>query len=237
MTNILITICARGGSKGVKNKNIRPLMGRPLISYTINQAKNWSRSSDIVVSTDSPEIAHVAREYGASTPFMRPDSLAGDTAPKVPVIKHALMECEKIFNKKYDLIVDLDTTSPIRDPEDLENCYQKFMANKPQLLFSVVPAHRNPYFNMVEEQSDGFAKLCKQLPARVTRRQDAPHVYDMNASIYFYDRNFLLREDCVESFFEKSIIYEMNELSGYDIDREIDFTYMEFLIKERLIKI
>lgn len=233
--NILITICARGGSKGVKNKNIRPLMGQPLIAYTINQAKNWGRSSDIVVSTDSQEIATVAKQYGALVPFLRPDHLASDTAAKVPVIRHALMECEKIYQKKYDLVVDLDTTSPIRDKNDLENCYQKFVQTKPQLLFSVVPAHRNPYFNMVEDNNEGFAKLCKQLPTRVTRRQDAPRVYDMNASIYFYDRNFLLREDCVEAFFEKSVSYEMNELSGFDIDREIDFTYMEFLIKEGLV--
>ncbi len=233
--NILVTICARGGSKGVKDKNIRPLMGKPLIAYSIEQAKRWARTTDIVVSTDSEAIAAVAKEYGAQVPFLRPAELAGDTTPKVPVIQHALRNTETVLNKKYDLVVDLDTTSPIRHKDDLENCYQEFVAKKPRLLFSVVKAHKNPYFNMVEVDKAGFAHLCKPLPDRVTRRQDAPIVYNMNASIYFYDRDALLQGFDNGSFFDRSIIYEMDELSAHDIDREIDFKFVEFLVTERLV--
>src|SRR3990167_2012413 len=183
---LLLTIGARGGSQGVPHKNIRPLLGKPLIAYTIEQAKNWGRADKIVVSTDSPEIAAVAKDYGAEVPFVRPPELATDTADKLPVIRHALQECENIFQERFDLIIDLDATSPLRQGEDLERCYELFLKKKPDVLFSVVRAHKNPYFNMVELTSEGYAVLSKTLPNPVHRRQDAPLVYAMNASIYFF---------------------------------------------------
>lgn len=229
--NILVTICARGGSKGVKNKNIRSLLGKPLIAYSIEQALRWGRDADIVISTDSKEIAQVAKEFGAQILFMRPSELADDDTPKIPVIRHALKESERILNKAYLIVVDLDPTAPIRKVSDIENAYQKFMQEKPLTLFSVVKAHKNPYFNMVEVDK-GYAKLCKSLPDAVCRRQDAPIVYDMNASIYIYQRGYLLDEENNSPISEESILYVMDDVSGFDIDREVDFKFVEFLIKE-----
>lgn len=234
--NILCTICARGGSKGVKNKNIRPLLGEPLIAYTIKQALKWGKAKRVVVSTDSQAVADIAESYGAEVPFLRPKKLAGDNSPKILSIRHALTECEGLYNEKYGIIVDLDATAPIRNTKDLDNCLKMFTEKKAKTLFSVVKAHKNPYFNMVEEKEDGFVKLCKKLPAEITRRQDAPRVFDMNASIYFFKRDFLINPKYIMPFSDKTAVYVMNELSAYDIDREIDFKFIEFLLKEGVWK-
>lgn len=231
---LLITICARGGSKGVKNKNIRDLAGKPLIYYTIKQVKQWNRGKHIVVSTDSKEIAEIAKEYGAEIPFMRPQELANDTAGKVAAIRHALISCEEIFGETYETVMDLDVTSPVRTVQDLENAYKLFLEKLPKTLFSVVPAHRNPYFNMVEETEDGKVKLCKK--GDFARRQDAPTVYDMNASIYIYDRSYLL-EGNESAISDNSIVYIMGEKSRTDIDCELDFKFIEFLVREGVINL
>jgi CMP-N,N'-diacetyllegionaminic acid synthase len=230
--NILCTICARGGSKEVKNKNIRSLAGKPLISYTIKQALKWGKADDVIVSTDSEAIKSVAEKYGAKVPFKRPAKLAGDNASKLLSIRHALSEAERIFDKKYDIVVDLDATSPLRKIKDLDNCLKIFLKKRPKNLFSVVKAHRNPYFNMVEEKKNGFVKLSKSLSKPVVRRQSAPAVYSMNASIYFFTGDFLLKTKNLMPFTDKTAVYVMDDISAYDIDREIDFKFIEILIKE-----
>lgn len=233
--NILITICARAGSKGIKNKNLQPLLGKALIAHTIDQAGRWGRASEIVVSTDSPEIAETAKKYGALVPFIRPQELASDEAPKIPSIRHALLQSESIFEKEYPIVVDLDPTAPIRTIADLENCYQRFLKEKPKTLFSVVAAHKNPYFNMIELDSSERAHLCKTIPSEISRRQDVPPVYNLNASIYFYQREYLLDETNRGAISDDSRIYVMDELSAHDIDREIDFKFIEFLVKEGMV--
>jgi len=230
--NVLITICARGGSKGVKNKNIRVLKDKPLIAFTILQAKKWGKTEDIVVSTDSEAIASVASEWGAKVPFIRPSELAQDDSPKVPVIRHALITCEKLWGVKYDLIIDLDVTSPVRTAHDIENCMNKFISNKLSTLFSVVRAHKNPYFNMVEEDGDGFVHISKKLPENVYSRQKAPQVYGINGSIYCYSRDFLIDEKNTMPFSDRTMVYEMDDIAGFDVDREVDFKFLEFLLKE-----
>ena len=235
--NILITICARGGSRGVPGKNVRLLNGKPLIAYTLEQARCWNRPKDIIISTDSEQIAEVVRSLGFEVPFLRPEELARDETPKIPVIRHALIQAEAIYRKKYDLVVDLDVTAPLRESGDLENCYLKFCRTKSLTLFSVVEAHRNPYFNMVEVSADGYVQLCKSLSNGVYGRQAAPKVFDMNASIYFYDRNYLLDETVTSPISSKSTVYEMNSESAYDIDREMDFRFLEFLVRERQVRV
>lgn len=234
MDNLIITICARAGSKGVKNKNIKPLNGKPLIAYTIEQAKKWGKGKHIVVSTDSKEIAETAKQFGAEVPFMRPDELASDTSGKLAAIRHALKSSEEIFGDSFKTVMDLDVTAPIRKVEDLENAFNLFLEKKPKTLFSVVNAHRNPYFNMVEETEDGKVRLCKG--GNFTRRQDAPQVYDMNASIYIYNRDFLMDGD-ESPVSDDSIVYLMGEESRIDIDSELDFKFIEFLTKEKIINI
>lgn len=235
MSNLLITICARGGSKGVKGKNIRKLAGYPLIYYTIKHAKEWGKGDHIVVSTDSDEIAATAIKYGVEVPFMRPKKFATDKAAKPDAIKHALLESEKFFNKTFDYVMDLDTTAPVRKIEDLDNALKLFLERKPKTLFSVVTARRNPYFNMVEEDKEGRVHLSKR--GNFVRRQDAPKVYDMNASIYIYRRDYLVNEKNTSPISDDSCVLVMDEISRTDIDHEIDFKYIEFLVKEGIVKL
>jgi N-acylneuraminate cytidylyltransferase/CMP-N,N'-diacetyllegionaminic acid synthase len=228
---ILGTVCARGGSKGIKNKNIRELNGQPLISYTIQVLSQWSRADRIVCSTDSPEIAKIANRYGAETPFLRPKELATDTAAKLPVLQHALRYCEEEENSKYDLVVDLQPTSPLRDADDIERGFNEFIRTEPYVLYSVCESKENPYFTMVELDIDGYARPSKALPHRIVRRQDAPKVYRINGSIYFYDRNHLLRAKGLHT--EKERIFEMDEIKSIDIDSNLDFEFTEFLLKSK----
>ncbi|HLD69904.1 MAG TPA: acylneuraminate cytidylyltransferase family protein [Candidatus Omnitrophota bacterium] len=237
MDKILVIIAARGGSKGVKNKNIKPLLGKPLIAHTINHALQWGKATQVVVSTDSKEIADVARQYKALVPFMRPGALATDECSKAAVIKHALTECEKIYGLRYDIVVDLDVTSPLRTTDDLDKCLEIFKKTKPKSLFSVIKAHKNPYFNMVELNAKGQAELCKKLPYRIVRRQDAPQVYMMNASIYFFNRDYIVKEENPSPLSDDARVYVMDDEAGIDIDREIDFKNIEFLLKESIVKL
>lgn len=230
-TKILCTICARGGSKGVKDKNIRLLCAKPLIAYTIEQALEWGKAEHVVVSTDSKRLAQAAAVCGAEVPFMRPARLATDTAPKLESLRHALVESEKKFGHEFDIVVDLDATSPFRKISDLDRCLEMFLKFGPRTLFSVVPARKNPYFNMVEINKKGFAALCKKTRYSVTRRQEAPAVFEMNASIYFYSREFLLNKRHQSPISNRSMAYVMDEVSSYDIDKELDFKFAEFLIR------
>jgi len=235
---ILVTICARGGSKGVKNKNIREISGKPLILYTIETAKKWGKADRIVCSSDSSDILEIAEKHGVEVPFIRPKELANDDIGKIDVIRHAAIKCEKIFKEKYDIIVDLDVTAPIRKPSDLDNCLKIFNEKKADVVFSVVPARKNPYFNMVEEKEDGFVKLVKPLEKYVLSRQNTPKVYDLNASIYFYDREFLFdkKNETVTST-DKAAVYVMDDISAVDIDSELDLKFIGFLIDNKEVKL
>lgn len=234
---ILLIIAARSGSKSVKNKNIRELCGLPLIAYTILQAKRWGKADRIICSTDSQEIASIAKEYGAEVPFIRPSQLATDTVGKIDVLKHALKTVEEQNNEVYPIVIDLDVTAPIRQISDIEKMLQLFLEQRPKSIFSVTPSRRNPYFNMVEINSDGYAIMAKNTNTPIKSRQEAPPVYDMNASIYIYDRDFLLDEKTKISLSDNTLIYIMDELSAFDIDNEVDFQFIEFLILKGLVKL
>ena len=206
------------------------------ISYTIAQALRWNKAKHVIVSTDSEEIKKISEEYGAKAPFLRPSELATDGAAKLPVIRHALLESEELFGEEYDIVVDLDPTAPIRTTSDLDHCLNLFIENQWHHLFSVVSAHKNPYFNMVEENEAGEVRICKRPKKKLVRRQDAPKVYNVNASIYLYSRKYLLEEKYKSNELgEEAGVYVMDELSSTDIDREIDFKFIEFLIKEGIV--
>jgi CMP-N-acetylneuraminic acid synthetase len=226
---IIGTVCARGGSKGFPKKNIMPLAGKPLIAYTIEVALKWKKIDKLIVSTDDCEIAKISTEYGAETPFMRPAELATDTADKLPVIQHAVKFCEEEYRTKYDVVIDLDPTAPLRKISDLDNTLNKFLNGDTDVLYSVCRARKSPYFNIVELDKDGYAHLSKPLKNKIARRQDSPEIYDMNASIYIYDRDFLFAADSIHS--GKAIVYVMDDISAFDIDRKIDFQFVEFLLK------
>ena len=234
---ILAIIAARGGSKGVPDKNIRDLAGKPLIAYTIDQLIRWGGYDRFVVSTDSERIAKVARYYGADVPFMRPPELARDDTGKSDVLRHAFIGAEKHYGIKFDALLDLDATSPVRTVEDIASIIGLFEQERADCVFSVVRARKNPYFNMVEKQPDGTVGLCKQPGDEILTRQSAPEVYDMNASMYVYDREFLLDESNRTPLSGKSLTYEMDEISAVDIDSEMDFKFVEFLIKEEVVRL
>jgi N-acylneuraminate cytidylyltransferase/CMP-N,N'-diacetyllegionaminic acid synthase len=229
---ILGTICAREGSKGIKNKNIRNLKGKPLIAFTIEYLKKWGKADKIVCSTDSKKIAEIAKRYGAEIPILRPKELATDTASKIEALKHIVKFCETQDSVKYDIVVDLDPTAPLRRKIFLEEAFKKFLKSDANNLYSVNKARKNPYFNMVELDEKGYANLSKQ--SNVVRRQDAKPVFEMNASIYIYNRDFLLNTNSVHS--DKTIIYEMPDIASIDIDNEIDFLFIEFLLKNEVFK-
>ena len=226
---IIAVICARGGSRGVPKKNIRPLLGRPLIAHTIDLAKKCPSIDRVIVSTEDPEIAGIAGEYGAEVPFIRPEALAQDSSPKLPVLQHAVNYLQSQENYHPDIIVDLDPTSPLRTVEDVETCIRMVREAGTDNVFSVTQSRRNPYFNMVEVV-DGRVKLVKSLNRPVAGRQDAPPVYDMNASIYAWKRAALM--DNATIFLAGTRIYEMPEWA-LDIDSELDFEFAEFILSKR----
>lgn len=230
MKNILITICARGGSKGIPGKNIKPVAGRPLLWYTAEIAKKVASkyNADIIVSTDSDDIKAVAANCGLSNDYKRPDYLANDTCGKVDAIKDALLYFENKRKKTYDFIIDLDVTSPIRTVEDIEGCISRMVEREEALtIFSVSPCSRNPYFNMVEEKKDGFYGVV--LGGKYKTRQSAPKVYDMNASIYVYRREAV---DCQspKAVTDKSLVYVMNHIC-FDLDEPSDYDYLSYLLE------
>ena len=236
MKNILVTICARGGSKGIPGKNIKPVGGRPLLAYTADVAKNFARkhNADIILSTDSAEIKAVGRDCGLPDEYVRPDILANDTCGKPDAIRDAMLWAENRHGKTYDYVVDLDVTSPIRTLADIENCIA-MMDNDSEALtvFSVNPCARNPYFNMVQQQPDGYFSVV--LGGRYTTRQSAPKVYDMNASVYVYRRESLMAEP-PRAVTPKSLAYVMDHVC-FDLDEPSDYDYLAYLLDNGKITI
>jgi len=229
-TNILCTICARGGSKGVKNKNVRLINNKPLIAHTIELAKKSNLFADIVVSTDCDDIANVAKDAGAQVLFKRPEQLASDKAAKLPVIKHAFTETEKILDKQYDILFDLDATSPLRILDDLWACAELIKSGQYRNLITASPARRSPYFNLVELDELGHPYVSKG--AQTSRRQDSPECFDMNASIYVWTRESILED--VSLFSDKTGLYVMPEERSLDIDTEFDFSIVSALMEQRI---
>jgi len=228
---ILITLCARGGSKGIPGKNIRLINGLPLIAYSIAHGNSFSaiHKADIALSTDSFDIKEVAKRYGLKTKYIRPNDISLDGTGKVETILHVLSYEESTRQKKYDYILDLDISSPLRNLDDLLIGFEKILNDPHALnLFSVSAANRNPYFNMVEQKEDGYYSLVKE--GNFLTRQTAPAIFDLNASFYFYRRVFFDQET-PKTISNRSLIHVMNHIC-FDLDHPIDFDFMEFLINK-----
>jgi CMP-N,N'-diacetyllegionaminic acid synthase len=226
MTTIA-TICARGGSMGLPGKNIRPLLGKPLICWTVEQALSVTAIDAVYVSTDDPAIAEIASSAGAKFLGLRPAELATSSAPKLPVIAQ-LIEQVELSGVSPDVIVDLDPTSPLREISDIQACIE-LLTPDTDLVITGFPSEKSPYFNMVEKQPDGNIRLVKQPQTAVTGRQYAPQVFSMNASVYVWHRHTLraglwdgtVRLHCMPR--ERSI----------DVDSLLDFKLVELLMQER----
>lgn len=220
----IATICARGGSKGLPGKNIRPFAGQPLIVHTIAQALACPDVDGVYVSTDDPRIADIAREAGATVPFLRPAELATDAAGKLPVIEH-LVRFLEAQGRAVRRIVDLQPTSPLRDAADI--CAALAVRPDAGLVVSVTTARDNPYFNLVEAQPDGWVTLSKGTGQG--RRQDAPEVYALNGSIYVWQRAALAHAAQHGLWSVRIAPYVMPRWKSVDIDDLEDFDYAQWL--------
>jgi CMP-N,N'-diacetyllegionaminic acid synthase len=227
--NRLIVIPARGGSKGIPKKNIRPLKGKPLIQYTIEIARKLSSDEDICVSTDSPEIAAVVESSGLSVPFIRPLELASDVAGSRGVVLHALDYYYSQRNKIYDSVVLLQPTSPFRTLSDLNAMIGMFHL-KLDMVVSVKESHANPYFSLFEENALGFLELSKK--SKFVRRQDCPKVFAYNGAVYIINVASIQQKEFHE--FDRIQKFVMNEINSVDIDNQFDWWMAEMILEKSL---
>jgi CMP-N,N'-diacetyllegionaminic acid synthase len=227
----ICSVCARAGSKGVKGKNVRPLAGVPLIAHSLRHAVESGLFDVIAVSSDSPELLAIAQQHGAGILVVRPAEMATDTAAKLPVIRHCVAEAEARTGWRFDTCVDLDATSPLRSVEDVRAVVELLESSHAGNVITAMPARRSPYFNMVEVADDGVVRLSKPVSPSFVRRQDAPACFDMNASIYAWTRDALMSERGL--FNLDTRLHVMPEERSIDIDSELDFQFVEFLMSQR----
>lgn len=232
VTSRLATVCARGGSKGIPGKNLRPIAGLPLIAHSVRHALDSSLFDFVAVSSDSSEILDAARAAGAQLCIIRPDELAGDQAGKLPAIQHAAREAERMTGCRFDTFVDLCATSPLRNADDIRACVDSVERGEVHNVITVTPAHRSPYFNLVEVDAAGRVALAKKPATPILRRQDAPACYDMNASIYAWRREPFI--DAPYLFAEDTAIHIMPRERSFDIDSPLDFEIVEMIMKKRM---
>ncbi len=229
---ILATICCRGGSKGVPNKNLRLMHGIPLIGHTIVQAQQSELIADLIISTDSQQIADTAKEFGAKVPFMRPDDLASDSASKWPVFIHALEFYEKEYGVEVEYLVDLDVTVPLKTPLDIDGAIQLALDNpSTEVVITGYEPERNPYFNMMEIREDGLAEIVKKSEKPIVRRQDAPDVYSLSPAA------FVIKKSALYNYPHWSKapcrIFPIPRERAIDIDSILDFELVEFLMGKK----
>jgi CMP-N,N'-diacetyllegionaminic acid synthase len=236
--SILCVIGARGGSQGLPGKNVRPLIGKPLIAWSIEQALATPEISRVVVSTDSSAIAEIALNAGAVVPFLRPAELAGPTVGKFQVWQHALAECRRFFSEDYECYVDLDCTNPLRETRDISNCITQFRQRRiagVDAVFTVCNARKNPYFNLVEADAKGALKISKPLPGKILGRQAAPRVFEHVASIYVLAPEYI--ESAMHLLDGHAEGYDIGEAKSLDVDSEFDFELIEFLMHRKLCNV
>lgn len=229
----ICTICARAGSKGVPDKNIRNLLGKPLIAHSVFQAQSSGLFDEIAVSSDSGRILRIAEAHGVRQLVLRPPELACDDAPKLPAIQHCVEEVERNVGHRFDTVVDLDVTSPLRTVDDIAAAVCLLEQSDAENVLSCTPSRRSPYFNMVEVTKDGTVALVKPPASSVTRRQDAPVTYDLNASVYVWKRDSLF--GCGTLFSLRTLLYVMPAERSIDIDTLLDFDLVEYVLSKRRV--
>lgn len=231
-SKILYIIPARGGSKGIPHKNIKELNGKPLIYYTLDVVKQLADCDNICVSTDSLEIKEKVEEYGIRVPFLRPSELATDTASTNDVLVHAL-EFYKNQGNHYDIVVLLQATSPFRRIQDVINAVKTY-TEELDMVVSVKESSSNPYYNSYEESEDGYLHISKG-DGLITRRQDAPPVWEYNGAIYVINPGSLLNKGL--EHFTKIKKYVMDDIHSIDLDSIIDWNLAELILKNNLVNL
>lgn len=227
---VLVIIPARGGSKGIPHKNIKPLNGKPLIHYTIDVARGIVKDEDICVSTDDADIIKCVEDYGLKVPFVRPAELATDTAGTYEVLLHALDFYEK-QGKEYDVVLLLQNTSPFRSVQHVKEALELYRSDI-DMVVSVNETKTNPYYNCFEDDTEGFLK--KTLDSTMfVRRQDAPKTYEYNGAIYIINPVQLKKMPLGK--FTRRIKYVMDDIHSVDLDNMMDWKFAEFIMKEDLL--
>mgnify|MGYP000156171468 CR=1 FL=1 len=222
-------ISARGGSKGVPRKKIRPLLNKPLIAYTIEKSLKSDIFSHVIVSTEDKEIAKISKKFGAEVPFMRPKYLAANNTPLEPVLLHAIEKLNSlgIF---FEIFVLRECTVPFIDASDMKGAIKLLKKSDCYSICASVKAHPNPYFQMWELDKKGFLKISKTMNKTITRRQDAPTVYITDGMFVFWTKKFLKTRKFQSG---KMLPYEISKEHGHMIDFEFDFKVAELLFNQK----
>jgi CMP-N-acetylneuraminic acid synthetase len=227
---VLAVITARGGSKRLKNKNIRLLQGKPLMAYSIMAALRTRQIDRVVVSTDSSAIARIARQYGADVPFIRPARLAQDTTQVLDVLRHLLVELEKREGQPYDVVVLLQPTSPLRTHRHIAGAIDLFLRKKAATVIGVCPMEHSPYWAVIVDGRGRLRPLLREKRPFVMRGQDLPVVYRLNGAVYVYRSDIILKKQAVVS--SRTYAYIMDRMVSYDIDDALDLAVVR-LLKEK----
>ncbi len=223
-SQIIAFVFARGGSKGLPNKNILSFAGKPLISHAINIGLNLSRVKKVVVSTDNLDIAEISRNAGAVVPFLRPAELATDTAPEWLAWQHAIQTLQK-NGEIFDIFLSLPATAPLRNIDDINCCIDALLSTDADIVITINDAMRSPYFNMARKNERGEINLA--LNGKYQRRQDAPVLYDITTVAYVARTDYILRAKGI--FDGKVRAVKIPQARALDIDTALDFTIGEFL--------
>lgn len=224
-------IFARGGSKGLPNKNLRLMAGKPLIAWSIEQALSVDEIDSVIVSTDSEEIAAVSRNFGAIVPFIRPKELSEDSSPEWSAWQHALRHFQDSHGFLPKEFVSIPATAPLRFASDIKNCINEFRRAAPDAVITLTESRRHPSFNMVRKDLNGAVTLLENAKSRIIRRQDAPPTFDITTVCYVLNPEFVLRQT---SIFEGQVTgIQIPAERALDIDTLFDFQIAEFFLCER----
>lgn len=225
--NVVALIPARGGSKGIPRKNIVNLSGKPLISYTIEAAKNSKYINRIIVSTDNEEISQVAKKYGAEVPFLRPFELAKDNTPALPVIQHAIKYLEEIENYKVNIVVVLQPTSPLRSEKYVDEAVEKLLKTRADSVVTVCKVKHHPFWCFAAKEERLYTFSEKGIT--VSRRQDLPEIYALNGAVYAVRRDVLFEQNSVFGRDTRAVVMPNEE--SVDIDDYFDLFIAEMVLK------
>ena len=229
--SIIAFIFARGGSKGLPGKNIKNFSGKPLIAWSIEQAKQVQSIDRVIVSTDSNEIAKIAKDYGAEVPFLRPKDISEDDSPEWKAWRHALSFLLETEGKMPDIMLSIPTTAPLRRIVDIEECLSLYKKGDTDVVITVTDSHRSPYFNMVKETKDGNVDLIIRPKEKLYRRQDAPIAYDMTTVAYVMNPQFIMHNESIFDGRTKAVKVPME--TSIDIDNIFDFKMAEFFLNNK----
>jgi CMP-N-acetylneuraminic acid synthetase len=235
MNRIFVHIGARKGSVELKNKNLKNILGKPLIVWTINHARMINKVFKTIVNTDSKQIANLSNKNGIDIVLKRPKKISNSRSSKFNAWKFAIKYLyDKKLITKDDIFIDLDCTCPLRSVESINEMIDKFVSFKKQKkkfdgIFTITEARKNPYFNLVEINDNGYLKLSKESKKRIVRRQDCPKVYEHVASTYIFKPEFIIKKKYLMS--GKLIGHEIKKFMSWDIDNKFDFKIVEHLLK------